>query len=191
MTKTEIDKLRAVAPSLWLPFRIAELTGLRIGDVLKIRPGDVRKGGFVYTAQKTGKRGFAALPDELIVALLRSSRLSRWCFPSPKDASKHLTRQAAWARVKRACEKAGVDPRGVSPHSFRKVFAVDLLGRSSLSEVQKALQHDRSTTTELYALSDWATGDNALVPLTRGDMLLIVGQILSILGYGVDGKPKP
>ena len=190
LTKTEIEKLSAVASELWLPFRVAEQTGLRIGDVLKIRPRDFLRGGVSYVAEKTGKSGFAPLSDSEIRALMKNSQLTIWCFPSPRDRHKHLTRQAAWMRVKKACERAGVDPRGVSPHSFRKVFAVGLLGKTNIAEVQKALQHDRTDTTELYALADWATGDNANLPLTRGDLPLLVGQILSTLGYGLDGKPK-
>lgn len=190
LTEDEIAALAGVNPAAWLPFVVGAKTGLRIGDVLTIRPVDVYAYGVRYVAQKTGKSGKAALDPDTICDLLANAKRSQWCFPSPRDPRKHLTRQAAWARVKRACKLAGVDPRGVSPHSFRKVFAVGLLHKTNLAEVQKALQHDRTDTTELYALADWATGENAKLPLTRGDLPLLVGQILSTLGYGVDGRPK-
>lgn len=190
LTPDEVERLREANPVAWLPFEIASATGLRIGDVLKIRVSDITPRGVRFVAQKTGKRGEAFVTESQKLSLMRSSRGGRWCFPSPADKRKHLTRQAAWARLKRASERAGVDPRGVSPHSFRKVFAVELLHRTNLAEVQKALQHDRADVTEIYALADWATGSNAALPLTRGDLPLLVGQILSILGYGIDGRPK-
>lgn len=190
LTEDEIAALAGVNPAAWLPFVVGAKTGLRIGDVLTIRPVDIYANGIRYVAQKTGKGGKAPLDVDTICDLLANAKRSQWCFPSPRDPRKHLTRQAAWARVKRACKRAGVDPRGVSPHSFRKVFAVGLLHKTNLAEVQKALQHDRVDTTELYALADWATGENAKLPLTRGDLPLLVGQILSTLGYGVDGRPK-
>lgn len=191
LTSEELRRLESVAVrDEWLPLRVAVVTGLRIGDVLKLRPSDFCFRGVRYRAQKTGKEGHANLDDDLILALYRSSRGTRWCFPSPRNPKEHLTRQAAWARIKRAAKRAGVNPVGVSPHSLRKVFAVDLLRKTNLGEVQKALQHDRIDTTELYALADWATGENAALPLTRQDLPLIVGQILALLGIKVDGGLK-
>lgn len=191
LTADEVRKLaKAVREEEWLPLAVAVSTGLRIGDVLKIRPSDFVRHGVRYRAQKTGKSGHVALDDKLMLALYRSSAGSQWCFPSPKDRRRHLTRQTAWARMKRACKRAGVDPVGVSPHSLRKVFAVELLRKTNLAEVQKALQHERIDTTELYALADWATGSNAELPLTRGDLPRIVGQILSLFGISLDGGLK-
>ena len=191
MTADEVRRLRGtLSESEWLPLEVAALTGLRIGDVLKMRPGDFLRGGVRYTAEKTGKTGHVPLEDELLLRLYKSSRGTRWVFPSPKNPDKHLTRQAVWARMKKACKAAGIDPRGVAPHSLRKVFAVELLRKTNLAEVQKALQHDRVDTTELYALADWSTGDNASLPLTRGDLPRIVGQILSLFGISLDGGMK-
>ena len=66
LTETEIKELRAVAPALWLPFIVGAKTGLRIGDVLKIRPTDIYCGGVRYVAQKTGKGGRAALDTDTL-----------------------------------------------------------------------------------------------------------------------------
>ena len=191
LTPDELERLRKSARGgEWLPLAVAVSTGLRIGDVLKIRPGDFTSRGIRYRAEKTGKCGYAPISDDLRRLLYRSSRGTRWIFPSPKDSRRHLTRQAAWSRMKRACKRAGVDPVGVSPHALRKVFAVELLRKTNIAEVQKALQHDRIDTTELYALADWATGGNAALPLTRGDLPRIVGQVLSIFGIRLDGGFK-
>ncbi len=176
----EITALRRAAADEWLPFEVALRTGLRIGDVLKIRTADLARDGVRYTAEKTGKRGFAALPPETLRALRKNAR-GGWCFPSPRKAGRHLTRQAAWQRMKRAAAAAGIDAQGVSPHAFRKSFAVERMHAGGLQAVQAALQHDHAGVTEIYALADWLTGENASKPLRRGDLMLIATKIADLL----------
>ena len=180
LSQAEIDKLASVMRGgEWLPLRIACATGLRVGDVVKIRTSDFGNGGVFYVAEKTGKAGFAPCPEYLIKQMKKNAR-GGWCFPSTSKG-KHLTRQAVWARVKKACKLAGVSPDGVSPHSFRKFFAVDLLSKTDLHTVQNALQHSNVFVTEQYAFSDWSTGENASLPVTRCDIPMIIGQILPLL----------
>ena len=85
LTDEEISRLAGVSPSLWLPFIVGAQTGLRIGDVLKIRPADIYCGGVRYVAQKTGKGGRAALDTDTLCALLSSAKGAPWCFPSPRS----------------------------------------------------------------------------------------------------------
>lgn len=186
LSQAEIDKLSAYMPrDCWLPLRVACVTGLRVGDIVGLRVWNLRGNGIAYVAQKTGKAGFAPCPSSLIESLWRNQRYS-YCFPSARKKRGHITRQAVWARVKRACELAGVDPNGVSPHSFRKFFAVDLLSKSDLHTVQEALQHSNVYVTEQYAFSDWSTGENALISVKRCDVPMIIGQILPILEKLID-----
>lgn len=191
LSSDELKRLARVLGDKWLPFEIALVTGMRIGDVLKLRPWDFAARGervfIVYTADKTGKRGEAEISASLVHRLWKSAKRTAWCFPSPTDRHKHLTRQAAWARIKRAAKLAGVELDGAAPHSLRKSFAVELLKRSNIGEVRRALQHERIDTTELYALADWTTGENAGKPLLRGDLPRLVGQILAFFGVPLDG----
>lgn len=180
LTKTELDVLAKALGDAWLPLEVARLTGMRIGDVLKMRIDDLTPQGVVYKAEKTGKRGFAALPPEILQALRRQSRWG-WCFPSPKAKGKHLTRQAAWQRLKRGAQRAKIDLAGASPHALRKSYAVELLHEQGLGAVQRALQHERADVTELYALADWSTGENADKPLLRKDLLRIATKIAELL----------
>ena len=185
LSQAEIDKLSAfMTADAWLPLRVACATGLRVGDVVNLRVWNLRESGISYRAQKTGKAGFAPCPSGLVWAMFKQARRG-YCFPSRKRRG-HITRQAVWARVKRACALAGVDSRGISPHSFRKFFAVDLLSKTDLTTVQEALQHSSVYVTEQYAFSDWSTGDNALLSVKRCDIPLIIGQILPLLEKAID-----
>ena len=186
----ELDALAAaMSPTDFLPFAVALETGLRIGDVLKIRHSDV-KGRYVhFVAQKTGKAGRAQI-SAFTARKLRKANGSVWAFPG-RDPKKPLTRQAAWARIKRACERSGVSALGVSPHSLRKVFAVELAREHGAEAARQALQHTNLHTTELYVLSDWLTGDNADKPLCRKDITVIVEQIFDLLKLNIDKLDKP
>ena len=172
-------------PSLYLPFEVALSTGLRIGDVLKIRKEDIRDGRLYYVAEKTGKSGCVALTSELADKLIKNANKSVWCFPSPKKRGKHLTRQAAWSRLKNVAKKLGSEANvvsdGISPHSYRKTFAVDLFKREGITAVMSALQHSNIQTTELYALSDFISGANAEKPLLRKDIPYIVARVIEFL----------
>lgn len=168
-------------PSPYLPFEVALATGMRIGDVLKIRTEDIKNNRLYYIAQKTKKPASVRLKKSLADKLLKNANGSVWCFPSPTKAGKHLTRQAAWARVKAAAVRAGLDPAGISPHAFRKTFAVDLFKKEGITAVMTALQHSNIQTTELYALSDFISGANAEKPLLRKDIPYIVARVVDYL----------
>ena len=104
-----------------------------------------------------------------------------WCFPSPKNKGEHITRQALHTRLKSACKRAKLSADGISPHSMRKNFAVELYHKEGIESVVKALQHESLTTAEIYALADWLTGDNAKKPLLREDIVRIIEAVISAL----------
>ena len=176
-----VEKIRAaMPPDQWLALWVSCETGLRVGDVVSLERGSIKGRTLRYKAQKTGKKGSCQLSPQL-AALLKSHGFGRWIFPSPKDARKHITRQAVWKRVKRACERAGVDPQGIAPHSFRKYFAVQLFREGGMSAVQNALQHESVHTTEIYALSDFSDSAHGDEPLLRRDIGIIADIVAAIL----------
>ena len=188
----EVQAVRAaLRGSDWLPFWIALETGLRIGDVAKLRWQDVRGNTIHFVAQKTGKAGTAVISDDLKAVLLAERRKNRgfWVFPSPRKHGDHITRQNLWKRLKRACARAGVNPEGFSPHSFRKVYGVKEYRRHGIGAVQAGLQHSDISTTEIYALADWLTEENADKPLLRSDMARIVRYIADWLRIDIK-SPK-
>lgn len=169
----------ALTPDEWLPLWVSLETGLRIGDVVALRRRALAPDGLHFTAQKTGKRGVAPISEALRNAL---PKRGLWLFPSPYKSGQHLTRQAAWARIKRGAAVAGVDLEGVSPHALRKCFAVELYRAKGFKAVQTALQHRNAATTEIYSFADWSTGENAEKPLVRRDLQLVVKMVLEALG---------
>lgn len=142
-----------MTPSNALAIAVSLETGLRIGDVLRLRVSHLLDNGFYYVSCKTGKSGFAECGKE-ILALLRKNARDGICFPSRKGSvSPFRSRQAVWQDVRKAASRLGLTVH-VSPHSARKTFAVDLYHKKGISEVQKALQHSSPHVTNLYALAD-------------------------------------
>lgn len=129
-------------------------TGIRTGDVVGLRVENLAANGINYTAQKTGKQGFAPCRVELLSALHKNAE-NGWCFPPARLTckTKHRTRQAIWSGVRKAAERAGLKPH-VSPHSARKTFAVDFYHKKGIKALQEVLQHGDVNTTNLYALSN-------------------------------------
>lgn len=142
----------ALTPANRLVCRVCVDTGLRVGDVVRLRTEQLAR-QFWITEAKTGKRRRVNLTDGLLEAL-RAQAGKTWVFPSPKDETRHRTRQAVWWDVKRAA-KAFRLPQNVAPHSLRKVYAVELLGRcrGNVGRVQRALNHSDAATTYIYAMA--------------------------------------
>jgi integrase len=131
--------------------RVSLETGMRINDVLSLRPEQVNGRVIRFTASKTGKDGTAKISADLYRELKQGANKD-FVFPSRK-AGKHRTRQAVYKDMKKACDILGVTGQ-ISPHSARKTFAVELRKKSGIVEVQKALQHTDKETTMLYAFAD-------------------------------------
>ena len=143
--------LAALTPSNRLVCRVCLQTGLRVGDVVALRTDQLGR-QFWITEAKTRKRRRVNLPRDLLDQI-RAQAGKVWAFPG-RDPAKHRTRQAVWADVKRAA-KAFRIKQNVAPHSFRKVYAVELLRRcGDVKRVQRALNHSDCATTMIYVMAD-------------------------------------
>lgn len=188
----ERDVWRAILPSMTrdnaLAVAVSLETGLRIGDVVRIKVSHLRDSSIEYRAAKTKKEGSATCSAELI-EMLRANAIGGWCFPPRRgSATPHRTRQAVWKNVREAAARAGIKSH-ISPHSARKTFAVELYHRRGIAAVQKALQHDDQNTTNLYALADLqgASYDrDRLVREVADAVMLRLGHTL-----GIDLEPPP
>lgn len=152
LLEREVDLvLSALTDTNRLVMRTALHTGLRIGDVLALKPGQL-KPHFWVTEQKTGKARQVGLPEPLL-SDLRSYAGEVWVFPG-RSPGKHHTRQAVWKDVKRAATAFRLR-QNVAPHSARKVYAVDLMRKyGDIAKVRKALNHSSETVTLIYAMAD-------------------------------------
>lgn len=126
-------------------------TGLRVGDVLRLRPEQL-KPNFWITEQKTGKRRQVGLPEPLL-SDLKAAAGKNWVFPGANPV-KHRSRQAVWKDVKRAAAAARLTANA-APHSARKVYAVKLLEKyGDIERVRRALNHGSIEVTLIYAMAD-------------------------------------
>lgn len=147
--------LAALTPANRLVMRVILHTGMRLSDVLSLRSEQLKPFGW-YTEGKTGKRRRYGLPRELLEELKEQAGIM-WVFESRLDRDKHRSRQAVWRDVKRAC-KAFRLPVNLGPHSARKSYAVDLMRRyGDIERVRRALNHDNSSVTAIYAMADILT----------------------------------
>lgn len=143
--------LAALTPENRLVMRTALHTGLRIGDVLSLRPEQL-KPHFWLTEQKTGKRRQVGLPEPLLSDLKKTAG-EKWVFPG-RNPQKHRTRQAVWKDVKRAARAFRLHANA-APHSARKVFASELLEKyGDIERVRRALNHKYESVTLIYAMAD-------------------------------------
>jgi len=125
---------------------------LRVGDVVALKTEQLSR-QFWVTEAKTKKRRRVNLTADLLKRVkAQSGRL--WAFPGARDPSKHRTRQAVWADVKRAARAFRL-PQNVAPHSLRKVYAIHVLENSKgdVEKVKRALNHDDVATTMIYCMA--------------------------------------
>ena len=146
--------LGLLTPSNRLCMRVILHTGLRVGDVLALRPEQLAPRMWVRES-KTGKRRQVGLPAPLL-ADLRAHSGKYWVFPGARDERQHRTRQTVWADVKRAARAYRL-PQNVGTHSGRKCYAVGLMRRyGDIERVRRALRHSSPMVTAIYAMADIA-----------------------------------
>lgn len=137
--------------------RISEAVGLDVDDV-ELTPGRAAvrllgKGGKErvvpvgsYAAQAVEAYLVRARP-----ALAAAGRGTPAIFLNTRGA--RLSRQSAWAVLRTAAARAGLDTAHVSPHTLRHSFATHLLaGGADVRVVQELLGHASVTTTQIYTM---------------------------------------
>lgn len=143
--------LDLLTPENRLVMRVCIHTGLRVSDVLALKPEQL-KPNFWITEQKTKKRRQVGLPEPLLSDLIENAGVF-WVFPG-RESRKHRTRQAVWKDVKRAADALRL-PQNIGTHSARKFYAVELRERyGDLERVQRALNHGDIAVTMIYAMAD-------------------------------------
>lgn len=150
--------LAALMPANRLACEVSLATGLRIGDVLSLRPDDIKPRPTI-TESKTGKSRRIYLNADL-QKRLRQMAGRYWVFESRCDEHRHRSRQAVYVDLKRAAKLFRLPAAlVVTPHSCRKIYAVGAYKRSGgkIAAVQRLLQHSHESVTMLYAMADALT----------------------------------
>ena len=141
-------------------------TGARISEALGLDVDDLDLSSAVPVVKLAGKGGkqrivpigsyaCRALDAYLVQARpslaagARGGQPSRAVFLNARGG--RLTRQGAWAALRAAAAKAGLDE--ISPHMLRHSFATHLLdGGADVRVVQELLGHASVSTTQVYTL---------------------------------------
>lgn len=144
--------LRLLTPQNSAVCRLCLAYGLRVSDVLSLRPEQARQTSCTIREQKTGKRRKIVWNDTTRGLALRYSN-SDYCFPHRTRRHEHRTRQSVWRDIQRA--KNSLRLRGhIGTHSMRKNFAVRKYAAcGDMRIVKKLLNHSDEAVTMLYALA--------------------------------------
>jgi len=129
-------------------------TGIRVSELSYFTVEAVRRGE-VYVQCKSKTRTI------LIPSQLRRQLLSFASKNGVKTgpifitrSGKPLDRSNIWTRMKRLCDKAGVNQKKVFPHNLRKLFARTFYGvEKDIAKLADILGHGSIDTTRIYLMS--------------------------------------
>jgi len=159
LSPDELTRLIGAAAD-WNPkynmlLRLGFETGLRISDILRLKPCMIKDQTLILTEKKTGKTRVIKLDtgfSRYLKNYARRYRLSKtdyYIFRYPKDKDKPLSRIRAWALIKTIAKEQGLEDIGT--HTMRKTFAVNLYNQTgSLEKVREALNHSTEEITKKY-----------------------------------------
>ena len=125
--------------------------GLRISDIVKLRPCDIVQDGGRYrleiVEQKTGKRRVFTVP--LVIA----QYIENYCLRNGIHAAERIfpiTERAVQKQLAIVCDSLGYE--GISTHSFRKWYATEIYRNNGydIALVQRLLQHSSASVTQRY-----------------------------------------
>ena len=127
--------------------------------------------------RKRARRGQRSCPLRSPVSCARQG-MANICSPGASPGTTR-SRQAVYRDLKRACDLLGVAGQ-VSPHTARKVYAVELRKAEGIEAVQRALQHSSRDITLPYAYADLMQSDNTGVEAAKLELLaeMIADKVL-------------
>jgi integrase/recombinase XerD len=138
-------------------FELLYATGLRVSEVVALKPGDIDFERGLLTCQGKGSKQRRVPIGRTALSWLDEYRRKRKSLLSAGTSAclfvnrggGPMTRQQVWQRLKRYADAAGLPH--VSPHTLRHSFATHLMQRGADSRsVQALLGHSDLATTQLY-----------------------------------------
>jgi len=127
--------------------------GLRIGDLLPLKVGDVREQShIIIREQKTGKEKKFRINENLqreVSDYIQGLSDEDYLFPSRQGGKRPLTRVSAWRILNSAAKKAGLE--GIGTHTLRKTFGFHYYRMSKdIAMLQKIFNHSSPAVTLRY-----------------------------------------
>lgn len=125
--------------------------GLRISDILRLRPCDIVKDGERYrleiVEQKTGKHRVFTVP------LVVKQYIENYCLRNgigARDLIFPITERAVQKQLALVCDYLGYE--GIGTHSFRKWYTTEIYKANGydIALVQRLLQHSSAAVTQRY-----------------------------------------
>lgn len=139
-------------------------TGIRVGEIARIKILDIHENRLLIHGKGRKERSVILIPyilDLLNKYLSSRSDDNEYLFVSRKNFGTrsrelhNITPQSIRDIVKKIAKKSNIDKnrmKEISPHTFRRTFAVNLAqgGHASSFQIQKALGHSNIQTTQIY-----------------------------------------
>ncbi|HEY0545146.1 MAG TPA: site-specific tyrosine recombinase XerD [Pyrinomonadaceae bacterium] len=130
--------------------------GLRVSELVSLKLSEIDLDAGLLACHGKGSKerrvpiGRSATHWLQLYIRSRARRESQSQYLFINNAGRQMTRQAAWAAIKRYSASAGL-AKDVSPHTLRHSFATHLLQRGADSRsVQALLGHSDISTTQIY-----------------------------------------
>lgn len=128
-------------------------TGIRVSELKYFTVETVKRGE--VTVQCKSKTRTILVPGKLKKLLLNYAKRCRI-----RSGPIFVTRngkpldRSNWARMKRLCKAAGVNPSKVFPHNLRKLFARTFYGiEKDIAKLADILGHSSIDTTRIYIMT--------------------------------------
>lgn len=162
LTEDEINQLLA-APDIATEegvrdralIEVMYAAGLRVSELVTLKQGDVDVHAGLVTCHGKGSKERRVPIGKSAIHWLQQYNAVKAGYGKPSaphmfvNRGKPLTRQFAWAMIKRYAAKAGV--KDISPHTLRHSFATHLIQHGADSRsVQALLGHSDISTTQIY-----------------------------------------
>jgi site-specific recombinase XerD len=166
LTKQERDAIILSTKNIKdrLVMAIMAYTGLRVGEVVKIKLSDIQSNYLIVNGKGNKQRRLAlnsyvmGLLDEYLETREDNNDylfVSKKGFGDTAGVTHSVSKQAIRDIVKKSAINANIDPKKldkISCHTLRRTFAVRLVEdqRASMFQVQKALGHSSVLTSQRY-----------------------------------------
>jgi integrase len=138
-----------------LMFVMGVSLGLRIGDLLALRIGDLRgKTHITVKEQKTKKQRYIKLSDNVMKEIAKlDGDSTEYVFKSRQGENKPISRVQAYRILNSAAERAGIADKigAIGTHTLRKTFGYQLYQKGvDITRLMEILSHSTPTMTLNY-----------------------------------------